>query len=59
MSQGEWAARKWVGHCVSTRLTLWILFFSFFSLSSMTAQFEHTIYLGPMKKEVVSRGEDY
>lgn len=27
--------------------------------SSMTAQFEHTIYLGPLKKEVVSRGEDY
>lgn len=26
---------------------------------SMTAQFEHTIYLGPMKKEVVSRGDDY
>ncbi|MCO5585022.1 hypothetical protein L7F22_038954 [Adiantum nelumboides] len=26
---------------------------------SMTAQFEHTIFLGPSKKEVVSRGEDY
>jgi len=26
---------------------------------SMTAQFEHTIYLGPVRKEVVSRGEDY
>ncbi|PWN92764.1 peptidase M24A, methionine aminopeptidase [Acaromyces ingoldii] len=26
---------------------------------SMTAQYEHTIYLGPSKKEVVSRGEDY
>lgn len=28
-------------------------------MGSMTAQFEHTIYLGPMKKEVVSRGDDY
>jgi hypothetical protein len=24
-----------------------------------TAQFEHTIYLGPMHKEVLSRGDDY
>jgi methionyl aminopeptidase len=24
-----------------------------------TAQFEHTIYLGAMRKEVLSRGDDY
>ena len=23
------------------------------------AQFEHTIHLGPMKKEVLSKGDDY
>lgn len=26
---------------------------------SYVAQFEHTIYLGPMKKEVLSKGDDY
>ncbi len=26
---------------------------------SYVAQFEHTIYLGPVKKEVLSRGDDY
>jgi methionyl aminopeptidase len=26
---------------------------------SMTAQFEHTLWMGPQRKEVVSRGEDY
>ncbi len=24
-----------------------------------TAQFEHTVYLGPTRKEVLSRGSDY
>jgi len=26
---------------------------------SYTAQYEHTIYLGPTRKEVLSRGDDY
>ena len=26
---------------------------------SYVAQYEHTVYLGPQKKEILSRGDDY